>query len=128
MLALNLPTWKSTDSPGGAAGKLANLMAGLRSIRTQYAGRDPMLAMVLAVSCGGMIRPLCSSRVRKPRNVVSTVTVSTRYPLAAARSTISRVCAMLRITYSWYQISSWPAAWAAAATSSIEVVPIVDSV
>ena len=87
-----------------------------------------MLAMVETVSSGGMTSPLCSSRTRKPVTVVSTVTTSARYPLSAARRTSSRVSPWSLSMYSWNQMSSWPAARAPAARSSIEVVPMVDSV
>ncbi len=60
--------------------------------------------------------------------MVSTARASTRYPLSAACCTMSRVFAMSLTTYSWNQISSWPAACAAVARSLIEVLPMVDRV
>ena len=128
MLELNCPMLSATVLARWPGGKFANVIAGLRSIRTQYAGRLPMLAIVLTVSSGGMTSPLRMSRLRLPVTVVSTVTASTRYPLAAARWTRSWVSPRSLNTYSWNQMSSWPDARAAAARSSIEVVDMVDSV
>jgi len=50
-----------------------------------------MLASVRTVSSGGITSPFLSSLVRCPVMGVSTVTASTRYPAAAARSTSSLV-------------------------------------
>ena len=83
-----------------------------------------MLASVWMVSAGGMTSPFRSSLVRCPVTKVSTVTTSTRYPAAAARSTSSLVRPSSFWMYSWNHRSGC----AAAATSSIVVVAMVDSV
>ena len=83
-----------------------------------------MLATVRTVSSGGRVRPLRTSRMRRPVTIVSTVTTSTRNPQAAARSTSSRVSPPSVWMYSWNHRSPC----AAAARSSIDVFAMVDSV
>ena len=83
-----------------------------------------MLASVLLVSAGGMVSPFRWSLVRCPVTTVSTVTTSTRYPAAAARSTSSLVSPLSFRMYSWNHRSGC----AASATASMVVVAIVDSV
>ena len=83
-----------------------------------------MLATVRTVSSGGRVRPLRTSRMRRPVTIVSTVTTSTRNPEAAARSTSSRVSPLSVWMYSWNHRSPC----AAAARSSIDVFAMVDSV
>ena len=83
-----------------------------------------MLASVCMVSSGGMTSPLRRSRVRWPVTKQSTVTTSTRYLAAAARSTSSLFSPLSRRMYSWNHRSGC----AAAATSSMVVVAMVDRV
>ncbi len=83
-----------------------------------------MLASVRAVSSGGMTSPFLWSLVRYPVTIVSTVTMSTRYPAAAARSTSSLFIPLSRRMYSWNHRSGC----AASATVSMVVVAIVDKV
>ena len=70
-----------------------------------------------------MTSPFLRSLVRCPVTMVSTVTMSTRYPAAAARSTRSLFIPLSRWMYSWNHRSGC----AASARSSIVVVAIVDS-
>src|SRR5580704_4713301 len=83
-----------------------------------------MLASVCMVSSGGMTSPLRRSRVRWPVTKQSTVTTSTRYLAAAARSTSSLFSPLSRRMYSWNHRSGC----AASATASMVVVAMVDSV
>src|SRR6266542_3396808 len=95
-----------------------------------------MLASVRTVSSGGMSSPFLRSLVRFPVTMVSTVTMSTRYPAATARSTRSLFIPLSRWMYSWNHRSGWPGGRSglvdredtAAARSSIVVVAIVDVV
>ena len=94
-----------------------------------------MLASVWTVSSGGMSSPFLRSLVRFPVTMVSTVTMSTRYPAATARSTRSLFIPLSRWMYSWNHRSGCPGGWSglagredtAAARSSIVVVAIVDN-
>ncbi len=94
-----------------------------------------MLASVWMVSSGGITSPFLRSLVRCPVTMVSTVTMSTRYPAAAARSTRSLFIPLSRWIYSWNHRSGGPGgssgpagrAGTAAARASIVVVAIVDS-
>src|SRR6266576_1422050 len=70
-----------------------------------------------------MSSPFLRSLVRFPVTTVSTVTMSTRYPAPAARSTRSLFIPLSRWMYSWNHRSGW----AAPARSSIVVVAIVDN-
>src|SRR6266567_3925971 len=94
-----------------------------------------MLASVWMVSSGGMSSPFLRSLVRFPVTVVATVTMSTRYPAATARSTRSLFIPLSRWMYSWNHRSGRPGGRSglvgtedtAAARSSIVVVAIVDN-
>jgi hypothetical protein len=77
------------------------------------------------VSAGGMVMPLRTSRRRAPATAVSTVTISVSLPALAARSISSRERSRSVHRYSWNQLRPFGAA---SATSSMEAVPIVDSV
>ena len=85
-----------------------------------------MLASDWKVSSGGITSPFLRSLVRCPVTTVSTVTISTRYPAAAARSTRSLFIPLSRWMYSWNHRSAGRAS-TASARASIVVVAIVDS-
>ena len=55
-----------------------------------------------------MSSPFLRSLVRFPVTMVSTVTMSTRYPAAAARSTRSLFIPLSRWMYNWNHRSGWP--------------------
>ena len=78
---------------------------------------------VPAVSWGGMVNPFRLSRSRAPATGTSTVTSRVSYPALAARSTRAMERSRSFHMYSWNQLRPLGAA---AATSSMEVVPMVD--
>ena len=104
--------------------RLANVNGSVVSRLNHQCGCRAPSRNVRSESAGGMVSPLRMSRRRPPPTAVSTVSTSVSYPAASARATKSFAGARSRHTYSWNQRR---APGAAAATSSIVVVPIVDS-
>lgn len=92
---------------------------------SHHAGCVAASRTVLTVSAGGMENPLRASRSRAPATGTSTVSMNASNPAALARamrsSPAERVASRRRAR------NHLRASGAAAATSSIDVVPIVDS-
>ena len=89
-----------------------------------HQGRGIALTIVLTPSCGGIEKPFRLSRRRAPATGMSTVTRSVSNPAASARETRAIDFSRSFHMYSWNQLR--PCGFASR-TSSIAVVPIVDS-
>ena len=101
----------------------ANVSGSVVSRFSHQAGWVAASTTVLTVSAGGMEKPLRASRSRAPATGTSTVSMSASYPAALARAMRSSPAERSFHTYSWNHLR---ASGPAAATSSMEVVPIVD--
>src|SRR5699024_1120062 len=105
--------------------KDANSNCGVVKKLIHHSGRGIASSTVLAVSCGGIEKPLRVSRIRLPAIGVSTVKNNVSNPADAARSTRLYDISRSFITYNWNQLRP---CGLTDFTSSIETVPSVDNV
>lgn len=114
---------KSSPTVPSQESREANSSGGVVTRSIHQFGCIAPSAIVLRDSCGGIAKPLRVSRCRAPATGTSTVSCSASKPAALARAMRSSPRDRSRHTYNWNHLR---APGAAAATSSIEVVPIVD--
>ncbi len=110
-------------SPTSRPTTLANRIGSARTNRHVQPGCRAPSTNVPSPILGGSENPRRTSRSRRPSTAVSTVTTSASNPAAAARAIISATSPRSRHTYTWNHNRAVPAA---AATSSIDLVPSVE--